>query len=650
MNRVAQFKDDGASIAAWTPAAPVGAAVATPTAGGGALPLNKVYTYWTTYTSLAGQESPSSDGVTVGPLLFGFTLVTISSPANPGDPLRTHYNVYRAGDTLEGAFRLNTKPIALGGNFIDSFDPADSLDDYSVTQLGIALDPNASGPPLGNGLAGPYYERLLAWGVKAHLNRLYWSGTLQPYNFPGSALDEGNHVDIGELGEAIVGVTIRPRVATIYKDSSIWRCIGDPGDLNSDIERVTGEIGAIGGQAIVSRGSMDYFQGPEGLYSYDGQRVSKITGKLDCLFRGESPDDSGFAFPSAIPLNQTPAAKQRNCMAYRNGRLYFFYAGGAALSPNRGISTEIGADNWMSDSRAVSAILHEGTDAWDEAAAVPTGGGLLLASIGNDVVALEEGTTDGGAAIPLAYHSGYKDQGAPDNLKTYADVVIEHLTGGAPLTVSAFYNHGTGPAPAKLLAASEPLGTIQSLVKTVSTFQCAALTDKLGIEARNIAIRIEGGAAAVATIYKIFVHYFVEPRDAKTFDSDETDLGSERVKGIYELELDIDYPAAAGGAITWELFTDRPTGVVLLADFSTITRTAGRQILRIPINGLDAGVHLTPDTAIPVEGRLARVTLRADLDTFRLYGVRLRVRAFGEYIDSASGEDFVVFPINVGSQ
>ncbi len=614
MSQSLQKKDDGTSgsLLAWTPAAPA-APVVTPTAGGSTIPLGLTYTYWVTYTDSNDQESPSSDGTSTGVIVVPNSLMVITSPTDPSDPQRTHWNLYRIGGTMENAFRVNTGILPLGLDFTDSFDPIDGLSDLQLTQLGIALDPDSEGPPAGSGLAGPYYERLLCWGVAAHPNRLYWSGTLQPYNFPGSSLDEGNHVDIGEQGEVIIGVTIRPRTATIYKQSSIWRLVGDPGDINSDIELVTAAIGAMSPPTSV--GAIDYFESKEGLNSYDGETPTKISGKLDRLFRGEEPEASGITFSPVVGLALDPAVRASNRLGQHNGRLHFSYSATGATSPNRGLVCLLGADNWGSDTRALSAITDEGQQ------------GFFLGSSGGDVFDLEDGELDTGTGIDMAYLSGYKDQGAPEQDKTYCDVVIQHNTGGADLTVTAYYNNGTS---------SEVLGTFDSTATTLTTLQLNVGGDHIGMVAKNVAIGITGQTTGnPILIYKLFVHWFAEPRDAKTFDSDETDLGTPMVKSFRELELDIDYPAGGGGTITWQFLTDRPGGVVVSRDSNTIAATTGREILRIVF-------------ASQWIGRLVRLTLRCDTtgSTFKLYGVRLRALPLGEYFDGA--EIFTTEPVTVG--
>lgn len=632
MSNTRQQRDDGVSLQQWNMAPP---ANPTLTPGiGGLLVIGLIYTYWVTYVSATQEEGPPNPaGVDTAPIADPNRAITVTSPgASPG---AVFYNIYRIGNTLQAALKLNPTPILLGVDFRDSGDVSDDLDDVGVTRLGVALDPTAAGPPAGNGLAGPYYERLLAWGVAAFPNRLYYSATLQPYNFPGSQPGTltGNYVNLGELGEAIVGVSIRPRMAAIYKDSSIWRLIGDPGDINSDVERVTTEVGLIGVQALCSKGSMDYFQANEGIYSFNGERVQKVTGKLDPLFRGESEDPGGFGYSSDIRLDPNLAAKQTNCLEVRNGRLYFFYAGFGASSPTRGVVCELGADNWATDSRPVTAIFDEGQNGF-LMGAINTAGAI------SNLTPLEQNFQDFASDIPLAYQSGYKDQGHPDQMKMYADVVIEHNTGGAPLIVSAWYNNGIGPIPPQLSAITEALATISSTVKTTTTLQLNIAGDRLGVQARNISIGISGGNNnANVQIFKVLVHYQLEPRNSKTYDSDETDLGTQDVKKFLELELDINYQADGGGSVEWGIYTDRPAGTMARRDHNTFAVTgAGRQTIRIPFS------------VSPIEGRLVRVSLRCDTpgSTFQLYGVRLRILVYGEFYDGNIGEFYQTEAIGIG--
>lgn len=600
----------GGGLTSFTPDTP-GNPILTVDAAGGAGDFTEgdVYSYWVTYVNDVGQEGPSNPDETDITIPSGDVKIVITSPTTPGDASIIAWNVYRAGGTLEGAFRLNLTPIPLGTDWEDDRLAVSNADDLSVTKLGISLDTTSEGPPFGNGMAGDYYGHLLAWGVEDHLNRLYWSATLKPWSWPGASLDEGNHVDLGELGERIVGVTIRPRLATIYKENSIWRLVGDPDALSGEIEKVTGARGSVS-RHMISVGGMDYFEAVDGLYSFNGDQDVKVSAKLDPLFKQELPDATGF---QPVSLDLTPSVRANNCLAHRGGRAYFFYAQSGHTVPNAGVSVLIGAEDWAEDTRAITAIYDEGQT------------GDLLGSIGSDVCALEDGFNDASAAIHVVYQTHFKDQGAPDSDKMYADLVVEYNAGGGSFTVGAQYNSG---------ASAEALGTLTGTTKKIATFQFNA-TDKLGSVAKSIALTFEGDTATdhPVTIYKIVLHYYVLPRDSKTFDSDETDFGSPKTKLFNELELDIDYAGAS--TVTWRIFTNSPGAAMASRDTNTIGPTTGRVTLRIPL-------------AAGIEGRLARLTLRCDADTFKLYGARLRMLPYGEWYDGAHSEIFTTFDLGFG--
>ena len=88
--------------------------------------------------------------------------------------------------------------------------------------------------------------------------------------------------------------------------------------------------------------------------------------------------------------------------------------------------------------------------------------------------------------------------GRAEQDKTYCDVVIQHNTGGADLTVTAYYNNGTS---------SEVLGTFDSTATTLTTLQLNVGGDHIGMVAKNVAIGITGQTTGnPILIYKLFVH------------------------------------------------------------------------------------------------------------------------------------------------
>lgn len=107
-----------------------------------------------------------------------------------------------------------------------------------------------------------------------------------------------------------------------------------------------------------------------------------------------------------------------------------------------------------------------------------------------------------------------------------------------------------------------------------------------------------------------------EAAGGAVYDSRELDLGTPKVKEAREIELDIDTAGA-----TVKLLTDLPSGVMAVA-FSEDISTNGRQkvMFALPI----------------VEGRLLRLLVSGS-SSFALYGARIFLRAFGQYLTGGEG-------------
>ncbi|HTB10937.1 MAG TPA: hypothetical protein VK752_05175 [Bryobacteraceae bacterium] len=125
----------------------------------------------------------------------------------------------------------------------------------------------------------------------------------------------------------------------------------------------------------------------------------------------------------------------------------------------------------------------------------------------------------------------------------------------------------------------------------------------LGLEILPVGVYVEAYEAAAGAIW----------------DSRAMDLGTPNVKEAREIEVDID----TTGAIV-QLLSDLPTLAMSRQFLQSIT-TTGRQKIMLPL-------PLFP------EGRLWELTI-SGANSFKLYGARLKVRAFGAYVtaDEAAG-------------
>jgi hypothetical protein len=592
----------GTWFSSYVPAAP--GAFSPAAAAGGSLVDGQAYSYFITYLTSDGAETDGTEGsVSITPG-SGNNSATLTVPTT-SDARVNRWNVYRIGNTLQDVLRVNQDPLtySVGATFTDT--GAGDYTDLEVTRLGIALEP-VDPPPAARVLIGPYNNRLLAFNSAARPNGMWWTEINQPWNWPGSASDEGNHAPVGDDGDEVVWATIHPGHIRIYKKRSVWRLRGDP--ETGILEQTNAEIGLIGAAAICSAGGIDYIQGDEGIYACDGDRILKISGSIDPLFR-DGPAYSIGAYPLS-PLEASEVYRAKNCLAVKNGRLYFGYYESGTLE-RRVLVCDLATKSWHSETDATglglgyTSLYYEGQ--YSE----------LLGSTLGIIYALEYRSTS--ESVALKWTSAYRDQGTRDRQKTYADLVIEHsVARGAAadqsLTVKAKLNNGN---TADVALGSIPVATTAAGAdRAVSTFPVGSPTTRAG----NLAVLVEGNCNNEVVLYSSTLHYYLEPRDALTYDSGILDLGDPNAKGFDILWLDIE-PTAN---VTYTLLTDLPGNAVSSRQThaSTITGTA-RRTFEIPLTS--------------ARGRLVQLKLTST-GTFKLYGARLRYRRIALYLDGAQSQ------------
>jgi hypothetical protein len=124
------------------------------------------------------------------------------------------------------------------------------------------------------------------------------------------------------------------------------------------------------------------------------------------------------------------------------------------------------------------------------------------------------------------------------------------------------------------------------------------------------------------------------------WDSTELDLGSQTVKQLREIELEI----WAYGSYTVTVYTDLPGNAMAVRAAPTLGATGGRTKVQIPL----------PQGQVPdnyLFGRLVRVTVTS-ASAFKLFGARIHVRPIGVYVESyeaAGGAVWDSTPTNLGS-
>lgn len=552
--------------------------------------------YYYTYVNAQGHESNPSPAS--AKKAFNKTGASLSNLTASADPQVTGKNIYRTGGTLGAVYRVNSTPLA---NATTTYN--DTASDDDIRRLGFQMETDNDAPPAAQVLVGPYFGRLIAARTAANKNRYFWTDQDKPYKFPGAALDAGNHADVGDTDEIIVQIIMRPRMLTIYKENTIWRVIGDPGDTDGQQEIARATLGAIGQNAVCMAGEVDYFQGKEGIYRFNGDTAQKISTKLDPIFKGQT-----VTLASGVTVNPVSSSnRDKLALEYVNGRLYYSYAEQGQSTPNVTLLYDAETDNWAKDSRGFGVINYEGQN-----------GSLLAGTSSGAVLILESGNDDAGSPFTVTYQSKYFDFGAPDTEKTAEDLTLDIDTANQSLTVKVYTNNGT----------SNSVGSVQANGRTRVVLP---MNSGLGLTARNFSIEISGSISSPVVVYKATLNYYYEARQAKSFDTDEIDCGTHKLKIIRRAVLDLENSAQ----VTLTLQTDHPGEAMANRQQPTIASGTTRRRALVVFNA-------------DYLGFLHRIILTAT--SFRLYALRLLIQVVGTYLLGTKNEFWLSDPIDFGNE
>lgn len=646
MNTVAQYRDDGTTLWPWTVAAPTNAPGLTDLGTSGAPGINggtgaKLHAvednYRVTWVTSVGETNPSPSNLLTPAVDNSSTQITQPTGA---PACATGWNIYRqvpgyGGTSLDGdttPYLLNPSPIPIAQTtYVDTGNTVDDQDDTSLLLLGVIMEADHDPAPAARVLAQQVYNgRIIAANSAQYPNRIWWTDPLEPAFFPGSAdTYDGNWADIGtDRDDAILAITVRPGFLTIYRQKSIWVHLGDCGSSTAIIEVAVPECGTVGPRAVCSTSASDYFTWVDGVYAFNNDAASKLSFKVDPIWRGLTSEN----FP------QLGTAYRSQCaIGHRNGRLYCSYPTTAGVM-------------------AMSLVLHLPTGRWFShpfgwLCFLDTGQAFLACAAGG-VFTLESAYSATTSA--LAFESQYHDCGLPDREKTWADLVLQHNTQGATLSVVCRTNknggtYGTTPPAADSFTLATFSST--SLTKQIfplvypSTYTVTALRGQ-PIKSFNLAIRITGngagGSLPAVVESPILLHYYLEARFGLSWDSGPTNHGLEGVGRIDQLEIDCDTSECTAG-VQSTLYCDIPGGILGNGFGFTIPQSTGRQILRV--------VLATPQT-----GRLFRHMLGgiggnpAPAAPFAIYEYKVRILPIGVYADGAQEDFWYTLPIAPGEQ
>lgn len=632
MNRSKQRKDDGTTTSDWTPTPP---GIPTLTDGGvngaglfpavnnppevGGLSATEYSYYITWQLGTLGETNPSSiAGVitpaTITPAVDG-SIVRVTQPG--GAPANaTGWNIYRKSVTLITPYRLNENVIDITRAYVDDYgDATHTHSEDDLLSLGIILEGDHDPAPPCKVIANNTYNgRVVVANSAANPNRIWYTPALQPGFFRGALNpNDGDWVDCGtDKGDEILAMTVRPGMVIIYRSRSIWRHLGDFGDINARLDCVVPDVGVVGVRSVCQTSIGDFFVWNDGVYKFNNDWAGKLSQKVEPVFRGLATEGLTTLGPSYRSLC---------AIGYKNGRIWVSYPNVAGESAGS-LIYHVDSQRWFNEVGGYLAFLDTGAE--------------FLGAGGGGVFALESSYASGPSI--LGFQSEYQDCGAPDHEKTWADLVIDHNTQGRDLTVTIRTNKNRGANDSFTLA------TINSSVQTKQVIPLVyptgyAVTALRGkpIRSYNLSVRITGNGATSLPLTidsPILLHYYLEARQGQRFDSAITNHGSQLVKTVDQVEIDID---ATAGDASLQVSSDLPGGVMAarLGGGQTVAATNGQQARRLVLT-------------TPADGKLLRYEVTG-ANNFQVYRMRARILPIGVYLAGEIGDFWQPQPIGIGT-
>jgi hypothetical protein len=588
--------------------------------------------YAVSFENIYGEDGPAgpfSNSVIAGTQTATLTAIPVSPDSNTA-----FRRIWRIGGGLSQAMLVGK----IAGN--TSTGPWDDTTTNRRAQAdNITLPVTRSAPPKAKGVIGPFFGKLVAYNTEFHPARYFWPDAGVPWSYPGADDDfTGNWEDAGGDDDEILTATNHKQLMLFYKRRSIWRLAGDP--VNTSPIQTNSAVGALGENAVVNAGAVDYFVGWEGVYSFNGDFETKISSAIDPIFKGDyvQLSDGEFLPPVAFEAD----AVKNVSIAVIGDRLRVAYPEAGKTLPNIIAIYHIPTGRWAREkynnlaAPAFTCMFYEGPGFLMMAGASGTDGAGYLYSL-----ELQGYHLDDSQSAHAIWQSAYFDQGLPDNNKIYTDVEIDCETaqgGTTPATITVYLvvNNGT-KITLGTLTSSDSYGKprFTGILRVMS-----ADGADVGYLAKNAAIRIECDYTGTVVIFGVYLHWYPEERIARTFDSGPTDFGiPERVKEVDYLEL---YMTASGQQLRRVISSDLPGSILVHRDDANLTAPNGRGNVRFRLGS-------------QIDGRNWRLWLSDSPSgaTFQVHQARARMRPIGEYIDGTIGEfyespEFTIAPGRVG--
>lgn len=381
---------------------------------GGAGVLSGTYTYAATFVSDQGEESDVSalsNAVTLATQQGSLTNIPV------GDARTVSRNIYRIGNTLTSLYLVGSLPDNVSTSF------ADNLSDNAALTTGVIVPGGVAGSPANTRFGSQiahypclHYDRVF-WAVG---NTIVWSKPLNGFAYPVN-----NFATVGN-STPITGLVSKWGCLIIIKTDEI-RILSGTDENTFSLTRTESIVGTSWPFTIAPISNGVLFANSQGPFIFNGAVSTKLTPKLDLLFRNENRNAA-----NAIEVVNT-AVTQNFCAVANTD--FFYLAVASAGSPSNNLLFVISMTTGTITTRSMPVL----------SLAVDNTTGYIYAGLANgDIIQLDDYTSlpDSQGPLNWTYQSKYTDAGnRGSNLVVWA-LEFWGNTNGAVVTPTISYDGG----------------------------------------------------------------------------------------------------------------------------------------------------------------------------------------------------------------
>jgi hypothetical protein len=291
-------------------------------------------------------------------------------------------------------------------------------------------------------------------------------------------------------GDIINGLAIINDQLAIFKRKRIAVLFSKENSVNFSVEWAPAGVGCTSPDGLATYRGIAYFPAEDGVYTFDGSLVKKISDKISSTYKGIG--------------NLTTIVGE--CY---DGKYYMAYTPAGGSTNSKVLVYDIDTQSWWKyDGMDISSwmLFDKGNDTYEFYGCDASDGFIYK---------MFDGTNDAGSAINFYWISKWNDFSAPERKKRFRKVYtqFEKTTEAATVVFGVNYDFGTAFTKTEIntQGSSSTLGTTGSFLLGTSVLGSGGeVTSKISIsgQQRWIQYRVSNNAADAPVVFKGVSYYW----------------------------------------------------------------------------------------------------------------------------------------------